>query len=108
MKPLFLTIIFLMASSNSFAHGAPTIDEFQMFPESITQSVIANPAGGIVAIPFALVGAVVGLIATPFSGNDFKENAIAGAMFIGLCGYMVGQQVGWPFYGVEKGMEWIF
>ena len=106
MKILFLIFAILILSSSAFAHGSPTIEEFQMFPETITQAVVANPAGGIVAIPFALVGGIFGGISGIFCG-DVSEGATAGVMFIGLCGYMVGQQIGWPFYGVEKGIEWI-
>lgn len=106
IKAIIITFcIMLFLSSVSFAHSYPTIEEFQMFPGTFTQAVIANPAGGIVAIPFAAMGAVMGLVATPFSGNDVGENVMAGGVFIGLCGYMVGQQIGWPFYGIEKGIS---
>lgn len=108
MKKLIMIFTILILSSNAHAHGYPTIEEFQMFPGTFTQAVIANPAGGIVAIPFAAMGAVMGLVATPFSGNDVGENVMAGGVFIGLCGYMVGQQIGWPFYGIEKGIGWCF
>jgi len=108
MKKLILILAILLMTSSAFAHGYPTIDEFQMFPGTFTQAVIASPAGGIVAIPFAAVGAVMGLIAAPLSGTDIRENVMAGVVFIGMCGYMVGQQVGWPFYGIEKGIGWCF
>lgn len=108
MKKSIIILAILLLSSSAFAHGGPTIEEFQMFPGTFTQAVIANPAGGIVAIPFAAMGAVMGLVATPFSGNDVGENVMAGVVFIGMCGYVMGQQVAWPFYGIEKGIEWCF
>lgn len=100
-------VLLLIIPEICSAHGSPTIKEFQMFPETITQAVVANPAGGIVAIPFAVAGAVVGLIATPFYGADIGENVTSGIIFIGMCGYMVGQQIGWPFYGIEKCIGWL-
>lgn len=105
-----LILILLLIPSVSFAHGYPTAEEFQMFPESYIAQPIATLGGAIVAVPFALLGAVVGLIASPFYGptEDIGENVTAGLVFGGLAGYMVGQQIGWPFYGVEKAISWAF
>lgn len=112
MKSVILFIVLIIFPVQLFAHGYPTIEEFQMFPGTFTQAVIANPAGGIVAVPFAIVGgtvgAAVGLISLPFhkSGSAIGESTTAGVVFIGMCGYMVGQQIGWPFYGLERGIGW--
>ena len=103
----YVLIILLVMPSICSAHGYPTIEEFQMFPGTFTQAVISNPVGGIVAIPFAVVGGVVGLIVTPVTGGDIKVSVFVGCVSVGLCGYMVGQQIGWPFYGIEKGIRWV-
>ena len=110
MRATAIILFLMLLPASAFAHGHPTIEEFQMFPGTFTQAIIANPAGGIVAVPFAVVGAVGGLIASPFYGptGDIGENVMAGVVFIGMCGYMVGQQIGWPFYGIEKGIGWCF
>ena len=109
MKSVILFIVLIIFPAQLFAHGYPTAEEFQMFPESIIAQPIATVGGAVVAVPFAIVGSVVGLIASPFYGptNDTSENIMAGAVFIGLCGYMVGQQIGWPFYAIEKGIWWV-
>ena len=93
---------------SAFAHGYPTAEEFQMFSGSVLAQPVATIGGVAVAIPFAIIGTVGGLIISPFTGNDVKENCMAGSIFIGMCGYMVGQQIGWPVYGIEKGIGWCF
>ena len=107
MKPLILMFCLLVVPAVSLAHGYPTIEEFQTFPGTVITQSFANITGGVVAIPFAIVGCVIGAVASPFYGGDFSENITAGFVFIGMTGYVVGQQIAWPIYGIEKGVEWI-
>ena len=108
MKKSILTLFLLLLSAHVSAHGYPTIDEFYMFPKSFFAQSVANFSGVVVAIPCVVVGSVVGLVSVPIAGGDVKEGLTAGAMFGGMCGYMLGQQLAWPIYGLERGIGWWF
>ena len=105
MKAIFYIILFLLFTSPALAHGYPTEGDFQTFPGTITETVIANPAGLIMVVPFSIIGTIIGLVATPFNS---PESIAEGGLMGGIAGYIVGQQIGWPFYGVEEFILWLF
>lgn len=107
MKSTIITIFLIFLSAHVFAHGAPTIKEFQMFPESMVAQPVANVCGVAVAIPGVIIGGTAGLLASPFAGS-VKESCFVGGMVGGMSGYMIGQQIAWPIYWIEKGIKWCF
>jgi len=107
MKKLIITLFLLFLSTLVYAHGYPTIEEIQMFPESFISQPVANLTGIAVAIPGSLIGGVFGVIVGPFCGG-IKENGYAGLLFGGMAGYMAGQQIAWPIYGIERVVGWCF
>ena len=106
MKQIILIAIILLSANSAIAHGYPTFDDLQMFPESTFAQPFASLTGAVVGIPCAIVGAVIGTIAGPFC-NGIKEGFVMGTAIGGISGYMIGQQAGWPVYGIEKGIWWV-
>ena len=108
MKIIILSaLVFLLLTIQAFAHGGPTIDEFQTFRGSFTQN-FANITGGTVAVPCGITGGVLGLIIGACTFGDIKESGTGGLMFGALVGYIAGQQLCWPIYGIEYGLKWVF